>query len=138
MSFLSKIFLGVDLAEEQKRGDLLDAQGQKAAQDYQPGGRLYNKIAAEQGTAAADAAATQVEQHFEQGVTGNVTDQVGQAFYDGLQEGASNIRTGVDKTVLGVLTTALKTVPITVWIAAAAFAFFYFGGLGLIKRKLGK
>ena len=62
--------------------------------DYAPGGKIYEKIAAERGTAAADAAQAQVTANYDTQAPIGETAQnaaIDQAFTDSLDASASNL-----------------------------------------------
>ena len=136
MSFLASLF-GAD--EEQKRADALDAQLEALnKRDYSPGGVIYATISERDGEAAAEQARQATEDHLtiQRMQDKDVSGQIDQAFREGLNEGAANIRQGFDSAVFGTLKTLLKTVPVSVWIAAAVFGFIYFGGWALVSRRI--
>ncbi len=139
MSFISSWF-GAD--ELQATGDAADAKlAEMNQRDYAPGGRLYNKIAAQQGTSAADAAYKATLNNLDTGATGNVSAQIDAAFEEGLQDGANNITgfvSGAFKFVGKALGSILLGIPVWVWLALAAIAFFYLGGGAVLRRKLSK
>lgn len=121
MSFLSKLFYGVDLDEEQKRNDELNAQ--LAAENL----RSRDKYAAEYGEGFADNYYAQAEAHRLEGNFSDVSGEVSQAFDEGLAQGADNIRNAVGNTINRTVGSAFSIIPWQVWIAAGVFAAFYFG-----------
>lgn len=139
MSFISSLFGSGKL---QADGDAADAKlAEMNQRDYAPGGRLYNKIATQQGTAAADAAYQQTLNNLESGATGNVSSQIDAAFDEGLQDGANNITgfvSGAFKFLGKALGSILLGIPVWVWLAVGAAAFFYLGGGVWIRRKISK
>lgn len=139
MSFLGSIFGADDL---QKEGDALDAKlAAMNNADYAPGGRLYNKVAATSGTAAADANYDAVVKNLQTGATGDVDAQINEAFKEGLQEGANNITgfvSGAFKFVGKALGAILLGIPVWVWLGVGVVVFFYLGGGNIIRRKLAK
>lgn len=63
-------------------------------------------------------------------------EEIDQAFLDGLDEGASNIRNFAGDTINTVVGTPLKLIPWQVWLAAALYAAWYFGLLkGVLKKR---
>lgn len=126
MGWFSKLLYGVDLDEEQKRGDQLD-RDLKAIndQDYGPGGEIYNKIERERGTAAADQTYEDVQGHLQTSQTGDVGGQVSDAFWNELHQRTSDLV----KPVGGA-------VPTWVWGAAGVGLFLWMGGLTWLKGRL--
>lgn len=103
------------------------------ARDYGAGGQIYEKIAATDGTAAADDALGQV---MAQGA-GQITDadkEVTEAFVEGWNEAVDQRKGQFNSAVGGVF----NLVPATVWIALVVMLFFYLGGPALLKGRLAK
>ncbi len=149
MGWIQKLFLGVDLDEEQQRSDELDAAiARENQKDYaapqRDGGfigpmqpNIYEQIQERRGTAAADATYAGVLERESQSRI-DVRDEVGDAFYEGLQEGYENTTGGIRSALAAPFNFAWKALPWQLIVAAAVFAFFYFGGGPWLKRALGK
>lgn len=139
MSLIGYLFGAPDLQSE---GDKLDAQLEEMNQrDYAPGGRLYEKIKAQRGQAAADAAYAAVQGNLATGKTGDVDKQISDAFDEGLKEGAGNITgfvSGVFSFVGRALGAVLLGIPIWAWAVAAVAVWGWLGfpGLKALKKKL--
>ncbi len=126
----------------QSEGDRLDAELAALNQkEYGEGGRIYNQIEAQRGTAAADAAYRQTLANQQTGATGNVDKQISDAFDEGLNDGANNVTgfvSGVFKTIGKALGAVLLGIPVWIWLGLAVGAFFYLGGGAFLRRKLAK
>jgi hypothetical protein len=119
--------------QEQARGDSLDAQlAQLNSAEYGQGGRIYNRIEDERGTAAADTAFDQVQTDLETGRTGDVLAQLQEEGRAGANQGLNDFWSGIGNMLKGVL----GLFPWWLWLAAGAGLFIYLGGLGLLKGKL--
>jgi hypothetical protein len=95
------------------------------------------------GRAADDANAALNKRMHEQGLDrGRIEDasaEIDQAFLEGLDDGAENIRNTVGGTINTVVGTPLKLIPWQVWLAAALYAAFRLGLFdGLLKGVLKK
>jgi hypothetical protein len=131
MGWFQKLVYGVDLEEEQRRQDDLDRQLRDLNErDYGPGGRIYNRIEADRGTAAADDTFQQVLANLDASDDIDVEAEVNDAFRQGLEEGAGNIRSGFNFT--------FGAIPWQVWAIAAVAAFLYAGGGDWLKNHLKK
>lgn len=131
MAFWQRVLYGVDLDEEQRRGDELDRRLREMNErDYGPGGRIYNRIEAERGTEAADETYDAVLENLETSQTGDVEAQVNDAFREGLQEGAGNIQRGFN--------VSFGAIPWQLWAAGAVALFFWAGGGAWLKSILKK
>jgi hypothetical protein len=136
MSFLASIF-GVSQSDEQKKEAALEAQREA---DYAPGGRVYNAIAARNGTAAADKAQAVVMGHDSANTedVNTIDQQIQDAGYDGLKEGANAELALANKILKAPFEAAgqvaLKAIPWQVWVTAAVALFFYFGGFRWLKK----
>lgn len=140
MGWFQKLIYGIDLEEEQRRGDELDRQLREMNErDYGPGGRIYERIEAERGTEEADAVYDQVRDNLNEGLTGDVEAQVDDAFREGLEEGYENVTGGISNTLAAPFRFTFASIPWQLWIAAAVALFLYMGGgvwlKGLINRK---
>lgn len=139
MSLISYLF-GAD--ELQATGDKYDALNQAdATARYQPGGPTYEKIKAQKGKAAADAAWEQVQKNYQTGATGNVSEQIDAAFDEGWEDGKKNVTGFVSsafKVVRDVLSSVLLGIPFWIWAAAVFVLWGYLGfpGLKALKKKL--
>jgi hypothetical protein len=112
--FYTNLFGGDDLATE---GKSLDAELQAInTRDYSPGGSTYNKIADTSGKAAADHAYSIVQSNLK---TGSYDYQIKQ------NQDAENANPGISDL--------LKDVFILGAIGGGLWAFFKFGGSGLLK-----
>jgi hypothetical protein len=123
MGLLSWIYGGDQLQAE---GDKLDAQiADTYGKDYAPGGRFYNA-----------GQWNQIQQDLANSQTGNVSQQLNDAFAVGLQEGKNNITSAVSGTfdlAGGGLGALLKGVPWYVWAGVILFFFYPF-----IARRVAK
>ena len=76
----------------------------------------------------------ETQANLNRGKIDDVAGQVNDAFYEGLDEGAANIRRAIGNTLGAVVQAPFKLLPWWVILGIAAAAFIYFGGLRLIKR----
>lgn len=135
-NFFYSVFTGYDLEAEQTRGDDLDRELRELNErDYQPGGRIYERIELERGTDEADDTYADVLDHERTGATGDVTASVDAAFGEGLDEGAGNIRS-VLAAPFQLVPSILKSIPWQLWLAGALVLFFYMGGSVWLARQL--
>jgi hypothetical protein len=112
--FYTTVYGGDDLATQ---GKALDAQlAAKNGVDYAPGGRVYNDIAKTSGTAAADNAFQITQNNLK---TGSYDYQLAQSRKD------ENATPGIADL--------LKDLFVIGAIGGALWAFFNFGGTGLLK-----
>jgi hypothetical protein len=128
MGLFSRIFLGVDVDEEQRRSDeldrKLDAENARDAVKYGP---------------EWQAMVRENQERDGSGYNMDVEAEVDEAFEEGLQEGADNITAVVSKPFdiagagIGAL---LKAVPWWVWAAAALGLFIQLGGMTIVRSKL--
>lgn len=139
MSILGSLYGAADL---QATGDKYDALNQADAQTrYAPGGSVYERIKAEKGQAAADAAWARVQKDYQTGATGNVDQQIGAAFDEGWNDGKKNVSGfigGIFKVVGDVLSSVFMGIPWWIWLAAAGVVWGWLGfpGLKALKKKL--
>jgi hypothetical protein len=63
---------------------------------------------------------------------------VGDAFKDGLDEGAGNVRNTIGGTIKGVVGTVFKLLPWWLWLVIVLGAFLWFGGARFIPRRAAK
>lgn len=128
MSFLG-FLIGEDLAAEQKRSDDLDRQ----LAEYE---REYQKRHAQDMTAAElEKRQAIFEKHQADGKVENVEAEVNEAFYEGLDEGATNIRNFIGGAIDTAGRSIFGIIPWQVWIAALVFAFIYFDGMRLFRQR---
>lgn len=119
-------------AREQARGDQLDAQlSALNGVEYAPGGRIYDEIQTQQGTAAADRAFDTVQADEQSGATGNVLDQLQTAGQEGANQGLNDFWGGIGKALRGLL----GIFPWWLWLLAGAGLFLYLGGGRWLERK---
>jgi hypothetical protein len=118
-------------AAEQAQGNQLDAQlAQLNGTEYGAGGRIYNEIQDQQGTAAADKAAQTVQADEASGATGNVLDQLQTAGQEGANQGLNDFWGSISSALKGLLT----IFPWWLWLGAGVGLFIYLGGLGFLAR----
>lgn len=130
---------GVDLATVQAQSDAADAAlAAKNSADYQPGGTVYNNIAAQQGQQAADRAYKQVQVDDASSQTGDVTAQVGDAFDTQLSSETSAIGSASSSFISGLLKNIFNVIPWQVWLIAGIAAFVWLGGLNLVRGAIHK
>ena len=82
----------------------------------------------------AEAYLAETQANLNRGKVNDVAGQVDDAFYQGLNEGAANIRGSIGSTLGAALQAPFKLLPWWVILGAGIAAFVYFGGLRLIKR----
>jgi len=122
-------------AAAQAQGNQLDAQLQTLNQsEYGQGGRIYNEIQAQQGTAAADQAYQTVQADETSGLTGNVLDQLQTAGQEGANQGLQDFWGSIASALKGLLT----IFPWWLWLGAGVGLFLYVGGFKLLKGRLAK
>jgi len=123
MSFLSKLFLGVDLDEEQRRNDELDQQLAALNQaKFQDGSWTDEQFA-------------QAEAHRIASDNKDIAGDVAEVFNTSIQDSVSNaaaVTKGVLKTPFDFIFGAL---PWQLWLVAAVALFLYMGG-GIFLRGL--
>lgn len=134
---LDKVFLGVDLSQQQQQSDTLDNQIQAANQKLEDAGYVkqgYTQLAAQ------DIAAGNVS-------TGdnNVVASVDSEFAAGAQQGLQNVLNAPGKAVgaLGggastLLWGILKNIPWWVYLVAVGALFVWMGGLSLLRGRLAR
>jgi len=128
MSWLPNWLLGTDPDEDERRGAEADAKNEALNKKLHDEGLLDD-------SEYADA-----RRNIERGRIVDASDQVDQAFLEGLDEGAGNIRRTVGGTVNLAIGTPLKLIPWQIWLAGALYLGFRLGlfdGLlkGILKRK---
>lgn len=127
-------YLGGGKAAE-TQGQQLDQQLQQLNQtEYGAGGRIYNEIQDQKGTAAADQAFQTVQADEASGVTGDVLSQLQQAGKEGANQGLNDFWGQIGGALKGLLT----IFPWWLWLGAGVWLFIYLGGLRLLKGKLAK
>lgn len=127
MAFLD-FFTGVDSEQVQADLDRTDAALERLNKEK------ASRLAEQQGQEAADKYYAEFQKHQDDSYIADVEQEVNNAFHEGLEEGADNIRGGIGKTVGAVLKAPFQLVPWWILLGAAVAAFIYFGGLRLIKR----
>ena len=111
----------------QAQGQALDAQlAALNNQDYSPGGRIYEQIAAKDGTDAADKTLTIVQGNLATGATGDVLGQVGGAFQEGWQQGAMNERNAISGFINSTVGNFVRVIPWQIWLIAILAGTVYF------------
>jgi hypothetical protein len=115
MGWLQKALYGIDLDEEQRRQEELDAQlaalnRQKLLE------RSWNLTQYELATAQLEASDVDIKA------------QVAQAWTEGLAEGAADVRGVVGGSINSVIGTAASSIPWQIWFAAMVWVFFAAGG----------
>ena len=124
MSLFSKLLLGVDLDEEQRRGEAADAAlAALNREKYQSGEWTQSQFET-------------AERNRLAGATGDVSDEVTTVFKDELKRGPQNVSAGINATLSGIVRTVVQAVPLSVWLIAAVALFVYVGGLEFVRRKL--
>jgi hypothetical protein len=123
MGWFQKVIYGVDLDEEQARGDRADAE--LAA---------LNRRELDEGTWTQDIYDVAERQRLES-LTGDVQAQVGDSFEQGWNEGADNIRNTVGSTINTVVGTPLKLIPWQLWLAGAVYLAFRLGLLNKLFQR---
>lgn len=134
MGWFSRIFYGVDLDEEQARGNELDAKLNALNNQALQSGK-YTQAQYE---LAMD--------HASEGVTGDVNQQVWQAAGEGALEGAkgelklvSTVAGGTASAVKGTLNfafgTILSAIPWWIYLGALGYGFWWLGGFRWLKKK---
>lgn len=119
---LDRLFLGVDLDEQQRLGEERDAL--KAQQDLDRLNRgIYSPTTYQTVRERADAAAT-----------GDVTAQVNEEFGKGLDEGISNVRGTIGSIIDAAVFTPLRLIPWQVWLGLLIVLFIYMGGWTWLQR----
>lgn len=120
MGFFSAIFA----PGEQERGDDLDAKlAEINARDYGPGGKYYTPHIY-----------SQSQRNLETSRTGNIDAEIQEAFGEGVDEGAANIRGTIGGTV-NASAKLFKIIPWQVWVIGAVALFLWLGGGAYVLRK---
>jgi len=106
--------------------------------DYGKGGVIYNAIEESQGAFAADNALGTVEKHLANDELDTATgdQQIDTAFDTELSRRTGAVRNAAGSGISAVFKSIFGIIPWQVWLAGAAFAFFYFGGFKFLKGKL--
>lgn len=112
------------------------------AQDYGRGGRIYEKIEADQGTAAANSTLEEVLNNAASDATASsieaAQEDVNEAFVTGWNE-AYDKRTSQAKSVIGAPFKVLwDSLPWYVWLLAGLALFIYLGGGQVARKYVGK
>jgi hypothetical protein len=133
MSLFGLIFSN---SAEQRRQSELDAQIREMNErDYSPGGRIYERIEAERGAAAAEGAWETVRGAINaQGI--DVRGELREAFGEGLREGADSVSARVGGVVDSVVGTTGRLIPWQVWIILGVLLLFWMGAGPMLKDLL--
>jgi len=123
MGLFSKIFLGVDLDEEQKRSDQADSSLEKLNKDA-----LDRGIWSQETYEAA-------QQHIEAGRI-DAQGEVSHAFIEGAKEGMANMTGAVNSTLSWGVGSIFKAIPLSIWLIAAAVLFVWMGGLVWLRGRM--
>lgn len=133
---------GVDLATVQAQSDAADAQLQQINNaDYAPGGKIYDQVATDQGTQAANKNWQTVQNDLQTSAatTANAADQVSGAFQTQLSSETSGISGVLSGSISTILKNIFNIIPWQVWIVAGLALFIWLGGInllhGVIKKK---
>jgi hypothetical protein len=127
MSWLPNWILGVDEdpAETERRGAAGDDANAALNAQLHDQGLLSD----------SDYRITQA--HIDQGRLVNVDSQINAAFWEGVDDGAANIRGAVGSTINTAIGTPLKLIPWQLWVAGALYLAFRLGLLdGILKTFL--
>jgi len=112
----------------QKQGDTLDGQLRDINErDYGPGGRYYTPDNY-----------TRTQDNLASGATGDVSQQLDDAFQEGLDEGANNVTgviSGAFKLIGKGLGAVLLGVPAWAWLLGIVALWVYLGAPGLRQLK---
>lgn len=130
---------GVDIATVQAQSDAADAQLQAMNNaDYAPGGKIYNQIAAEQGTQAANNAYKGVtaDDNSSAAGTADAAGQVSDAFSTQLASETSAIGQAGSGLISGTLKNLFRVIPWQVWVIGGIALFVYLGGAGFVVRRV--
>jgi hypothetical protein len=130
-SFVGLISGTDSLDELQTKGDALDQTiAAENLADYRSGKYDENKY----NQASAD---------LQKALTGNVSQQVDDAFIQGAKEGLQNdatffskLSSAVNSLLKGAIKDALGAIPWQLWLIAAVVLFVYLGGLGILRRQI--
>jgi len=144
-NFVRTAVLGEDVDAIQAESNRLDAEIRAAneRERSRPGGRIYDRTERERGEEAAIDAYNIVLMHEDEQEqqSADLEGQVGDAFREGLDEGARNIRQiiGAPFTLAPAF---LKVIPWQLWLLGAALLFFWLGGgpwlLNLARGRLAR
>lgn len=130
MGWFQKLVYGVDLEEEQARSNNLNDQLAAMNKADLDSGK-YDKA-----TYAA-AESNRVKSYEDEGGA-DVAATVQDAFDQSISENTSSIRKGLTSVITEPLKILFKLIPWPVWLAAAAFVFFYLGGEVWLRKLLAK
>lgn len=112
MAFLD-IFTGIDSEAEQERSDRLDAE-LRALNERDRLKRGEDWFA-------------QAQAHVDGGAINDVSGEVNDAFWEGWDEGADNIRNTVGGTINTVTGSAFSVIPWQLWLGAGLWLAWHFG-----------
>jgi len=124
------IFTGVDSEQTQRDLDETDAKLRALEADYQ---RRHRQTLDDEAIERRNA---EFEAHMRAGHIENVENEVNDAFDEGLDEGAANIRGAIGDTINKVVVTPLSIIPWQVWVAGALYLAWQLGWLRVLTGKL--
>jgi len=133
-------FLFGQSEEEKLQEAATDARLKALDQKYEKGGTIYNLISEREGAYAADNVLNIVHQDEARDAQDTATgdQQIDNAFDSELSRRTSLVRDAAGSSINAVFKSVFGLVPWQVWLASAAFAFFYFGGWKILRKALGK
>lgn len=77
----------------------------------------------------------ETEAHLREGYVGDIEAQVAESFYDGLDEGAANIRGAISTTAGGIVSSPFKLLPLwLIVLLLAGAALWFFGPPKFLRR----
>jgi hypothetical protein len=137
MGWLSKLFLGVDLDEEQQRANQLDASiAAENEKDYGPGGVIYNQTVNEQGTEAANKQWEAVQARQAADDVPDISSEVSGAFKEGLTEGFDSTTGAIKKTLAAPFQFTFAALPWQLLVVGGVVLFVYLGGWNWLRKRL--
>ena len=126
MGWLSRVFYGVDLDEEQARQDELDAKLKLENERDHAAGALSDELFYE------------YERNREDNYISDVAGEVRNAFNTELNARANNVRDFAGDTIGFSILTPLKLIPWQVWLIGLAWAAWQFGWIAKLLAKVKK
>jgi hypothetical protein len=126
MSWLPNWILGTDPEDDERRGLEADEANQRLNQQMHDQGLL------------SDENYRIAQANIDKGRINDASAEIDQAFLEGLDEGAGNIRRGIGGTINTVIGTPLKLIPLNLWLIIIGAAAFYFWPVisPIIRRTL--
>jgi len=116
----------------------MPALAAKNTDDYSPGGKIYNQIAARDGQQAADKANKQVQADLASSQTGDVTGQVSDTFNQALSDETKGIGSAGSGFISSLLKNLFNVIPWQVWLIGGLALFVWLGGLELLRGVIHK